>query len=311
LEQLSKNTNILVTGGSGQVGSNLRNFKHKENLKFYFPESKVFNLLKKESMVSFLANNKIDLILNLAAYTEVDNSEKNKSLCREINLDGVITLSKIAKERDIGFIQISTDYVFGNNYKGIRNVNDEHNPVNYYGKTKSEAERFVLNISENNFIIRLASVFGLNGNNFIKTITKLILDNKDLEVVYDQKISLTSSEQFSKNFSYLIDLYKEKIKSNNKIIHFTNKGYTNWYDVSIVVKDEIESIINRKLKTNIKPISSKDWVSSAKRPDDSRLNVDFNELENFNIFLPTWEMSVRDLVKEFLSEINGEYKYEK
>ena len=149
LEQLSKNTNILVTGGSGQVGSNLRNFKHKENLKFYFPESKVFNLLKKESMVSFLANNKIDLILNLAAYTEVDNSEKNKSLCREINLDGVITLSKIAKERDIGFIQISTDYVFGNNYKGIRNVNDEHNPVNYYGKTKSEAERFVLNISEN------------------------------------------------------------------------------------------------------------------------------------------------------------------
>lgn len=311
MEQLSENTNILVTGGSGQIGSNLRNSKHKKNLKFYFPESKVFNLLEKDSMVSFFADNKIDLILNLAAYTEVDNSEKNKSHCKETNLDGVITLSKLAKERDIGFIQISTDYVFGNNYRGVRNVNDEHRPVNYYGKTKSEAERFVLKISENNFVIRLASVFGLKGNNFIKTITKLILDNNDLEVVYDQKISLTSSEQFSKNFSYLIDLYKEKVKSSNKIIHFTNKGYTNWYDVSIVVKDEIENIINKKLKTNIKPISSKDWVSLAKRPDDSRLNVNFNELEDFNIFLPTWEMSVRDLVKEFLSEINGESRYEK
>lgn len=309
--QSNENTNILVTGGNGQIGSDLKSIKHKKNLKLFFPDSKTFNLLSKKTMSSFFENNKVDLILNLAAYTEVDNSEKNKTLCKKVNLGGVVTLGKIAKERDIGFIQVSTDYVFGNNNTGIRNINDQHQPINYYGKTKSEAEKFILSNDENNFVIRMASVFGLTGKNFIKTIVKLILKKKDLEVVSDQKISLTSSLQFSKNFSYLIDLYKKKIRSNNKIIHFTNRGYTNWYDVSIVVKDEMENILNEKLTANIRPISNKDWVSLANRPNDTRLNVNFNELENFNIFLPTWESSVRDLVKEFLSKIHSESEYEK
>ncbi len=298
--QSSENINILVTGGSGQIGSDLKSIKHSENLNLFFPDSETFNLLNKKTMMSFFENNKVDLILNLAAYTEVDNSEKNKVFCREVNLEGVITLGKIAKERDIGFIQVSTDYVFGNDNSGIRNINDVHQPLNYYGKIKSEAEKFILRNSESNFVIRMASVFGLTGKNFVKTIVRLILDKKDLDIVSDQKISLTSSLQFSKNFSYIIDLYKEKIKSNDKIIHFTNKGYTNWYDVSIVIKNEMESLLNEKFKNNIRPISNKDWVSLAKRPDDSRLNVDFSELENFNIFLPSWDSSVRDLVKEFL-----------
>jgi len=300
LVQSSENINILVTGGSGQIGSDLKSIKHSENLNLFFPDSETFNLLNKKTMMSFFENNKVDLILNLAAYTEVDNSEKNKVFCREVNLEGVITLGKIAKERDIGFIQVSTDYVFGNDNSGIRNINDVHQPLNYYGKIKSEAEKFILRNSESNFVIRMASVFGLTGKNFVKTIVRLILDKKDLDIVSDQKISLTSSLQFSKNFSYIIDLYKEKIKSNDKIIHFTNKGYTNWYDVSIVIKNEMESLLNEKFKNNIRPISNKDWVSLAKRPDDSRLNVDFSELENFNIFLPSWDSSVRDLVKEFL-----------
>ena len=303
LAKFNENINVLVTGGSGQIGLDLQDIKLKKNYNFFFPDSNSFNLLNKEKMDIFFEKNKIDLIINLAAYTNVDQAEIDRELCKNINFKGVISLSELAKKNEVGIIQISTDYVFGKNNDGVKNIYHKPNPINYYGYTKFEPEKFIINESNNNLVIRLASVFGFYGNNFIKTMMKLILNNQDINVISDQKISMTSSFEFAKNIPYLIDLYKEKIEFTDRIIHFTNKGYTNWFEVTKVIKDELEKIINKKILININAIKSNDWTSIAKRPLDSRLEVNFKELENFNIFLPSWEMSVRDLVNKVFPEI--------
>ena len=308
LVNFKENTNILVTGGSGQIGLDLQDIKLKKNYNFLFPDSNSFNLLNKEKMNIFFKENKIDLIINLAAYTNVEQAEVNRELCENVNYKGVINLSELAKKNKIGIIQISTDYVFGKNNGGIKKIYHKPNPINYYGHTKFESEKVIINDSNNNLVIRLASVFGFYGNNFIKTMVKLILNNKDINVVSDQKISMTSSFEFAKNIPYIIDLYKEKIESTERIIHFTNKGYTNWFEVTKVIKDELEKLINKKILININAIKSKDWTSMVKRPIDSRLEVNFKELENFNIFLPNWETSVRDLVNKIFPEIIKDIK---
>ena len=104
---------------------------------------------------------------------------------------------------------------------------------------------------------------------------------------------MTSSYEISNNIEYLIELYRKKRFEKNRILHFTNKGYTTWYKVAKVVKNEIESILEKKLSAKIKPIKYKEWNAIANRPLDSRLKVNFHKLENNNIFLPDWESSVR------------------
>ncbi len=302
---------ILVTGGSGQVGSDLKSLKAKNGYKFFFPSSKELDIRKKNSLSSFLETNKINLVLNLAAYTDVDNAEKKRKLANDINFKGPLNLSLETSKRNIGLIHFSTDYVFGKKNKSINPYKRRTSPVNYYGLTKSQGEEAVLSNSHLGLIIRLASVYGLTGNNFIKTVVKLLLTSSEVRVVNDQKISLTGSYELATNIFYLIDLYKEKIENRKfspKIIHFTNKGYSSWYKVAKVVKNELELNLKKKVNAKLIPIKSADWESLAVRPLDSRLKVDYSLLEKKNIYLPKWEKSVRSFVKKILPIVKSDIK---
>ncbi len=304
---------ILVTGGSGQVGSDLKSLKAKSGYKFFFPSSKELDIRKKNSLSSFLETNKINLVLNLAAYTDVDNAEKKRKLAKDINFKGPLNLSLETSKRNIGLIHFSTDYVFGKKNISINSYKRTTSPVNYYGLTKSQGEEAVLSNSHLGLIIRLASVYGLSGNNFIKTVVKLLLTSSEVRVVNDQKISLTGSYELATNIFYLIDLYKEKIENRNfspKIIHFTNKGYSSWYKVAKVVKNELELNLKKKVNAKLIPIKSADWESLAARPLDSRLKVDYSVLEKNNIYLPKWEKSVRSFVKKILPIVKSDIKNE-
>ncbi len=302
--------NILVTGGSGQIGSDLRLLKNIENKNFFFPSSSDLNITKVNSIQSFIKDYKIDLILNFAAYTEVDNAEIKKKISKDLNYLGPLNLATIASNNQIGLIHFSTDYVFGKNGYGINYTKSPVSPINYYGLTKAQGEKAVLENCQSGFIVRLASVYGRFGENFIKTIIRLILTSDSINVIKDQKISLTSSYDLSKNIFYLIDLYRKKINNDERILHFTNKGYTTWFKVAKVVKNQIEINLNKKLNTKIVPIKSNEWNSLAKRPNDSRLKVNFRELELNNIFLPGWEISVREFVNIILPEVRRDLKNE-
>lgn len=293
-------SNILVTGGSGQVGSDIKLLSDNN---YFFPSSVDLDIRKKKFIKDFINQNHIDFILNFAAYTKVDKAEKFKKIANDINFKGALNLAIEASKNDIGIIHFSTDYVFGGNKKGINFTNDKVSPVNHYGLTKSLGEQAVLKNCSLGFIVRLASVYGQFGDNFIKTMIRLLLTSQEVRVIHDQMISMTGSEELSNNLPYLIDLYNKKISDSKKgcrIIHFTNKGYTSWYKVAKIIKSEMEINLDKKLNVKLVPIKSRDWESLALRPADSRLKVNFKELERNKIFLPKWDISIRKFVKKIL-----------
>lgn len=304
MENQNKAQSILVLGGSGQVGSELRDVYRKHDYKYYFPSSKILNITKENTIKKFLSNNKIDLILNFAAYTNVDRAEKEKKISQNINCNGASSLARIAQNYKVGVIQFSTDYVFGKGSSRIRKVNDKTSPVNHYGLSKSKGEKEVLRKNELGFIIRIASVYSKYGRNFVKTMIKLLLAEEEVKVISDQKISVTSAYDTANNIPYLIELYKKNIKeiTNSRIIHFTNKGYTTWFRVAKVIRDELMINDKKRSLAKIIPIKAHEWKSLAKRPLDSRLKVDFRSLEREDIVLPSWDEGVRSVVKEILQK---------
>ena len=303
---------ILVTGGSGQVGSELRALKNNHNLNFFFPSSKDFNLLNFPSIENYLNSNDFDLIINLAAYTDVESSESDNEKPNLINNLAVQKISQEAKQRNIGLIHLSSDYVFGDSLYSPFNAYDEKKPINYYGLTKSLGEDHVLSEYNKGIIIRLSSVFSIYGNNFIKKILKKLITEPSVKVIADQKISLTYAADFSDNISSIINLYnKLDFENDDRIFHFTCEGYTNWYSVSEVVYDEANNMKNNFLTSRLIPITSKDWISKAKRSKDSRLKVDYSFFKNNNIILSPWEKSVRCVVNKVLPTIISEIENEK
>ncbi len=295
---------ILVTGGSGQVGSAIKLLKNKDKYHFLFPSSNEFDITKSRKMSNYLDKKNIDMIINLAAYTNVDRAEVAMKQSSEVNNRGVYLLASKAINRNIELIHFSTDYVFGKGKNHIRKENEKKSPINFYGLTKSLGEDYVVSSENNYLIIRIASVFGIQGDNFIKTMIRHLLEKEEIRVISDQKISMTSSFDVAKNIFKIIKLYKRNAvqKISKKIIHFTNKGYTNLYSVEKIVKDEMERVLSMKINSKLIPIKSNEWVSKAKRPKDSRLKVDYKYLKSANIDLPHWEESVRNTVKSVVKK---------
>ena len=261
------------------------------------------------SIRNYFSANTFDSVLNLAAYTSVDKAEEEKELSDKINHIGPGILAEEAYKRNIGLIHVSTDYVFGKTGNGPYKSSDVKDPLNHYGHTKSLGEDKVLSIHDKSIIIRLASVFGNYGNNFVKTLTSKLLKNVDVRLVSDQLISLTYTNDFVKNLKEIISLYIN-YKNNNKIlessiIHLTSPEYTNWFSVGSIIYDEIEKFTQSSLSVKLIPISSSEWISAAQRPLDTRLKVDYKFLKENNIKTSPWQDSVRLVVRNTLSNLKG------
>ena len=164
LENYNKNLKVLVIGGSGQVGTEIKNQKQKSNLNFLFPSSKALNLTNQASIKNFLNNDNFDYIINLGAFTDVNGAEKKKDITKKVNHTGVEILSKEADTKNIKLIHISTDYVFGKVLNAPFYPGDKKAPINFYGLTKSDGEDAVLTNHKSGIIIRFSSVFSQYGN---------------------------------------------------------------------------------------------------------------------------------------------------
>ena len=302
-----KDLKILVTGGSGQIGSCLKKIKNDNKIIFYFPSSIDLNLKEQNSIKNYLDNNKINFVINLAAYTNVDKAETEKDESNLVNNIGPTFMAKECNKREIPLIHFSTDYVFGGKGRGPFQSNDEKFPVNEYGRSKSLGEDNILKENNNSLIIRVASVFGHFGNNFIKTMTKLILTKNEISIVSDSQISMFYANDFSSNITKILDLfYKEEPSSN--ILHLASSKHTNWFEVSNVIANQIKIYDNCLSTARLTPISSKDWVSSAERPIDSRLEINNDLLEKYDIKLSSWEVAVREVVINYLPTIINEVR---
>lgn len=288
---------ILLLGASGQVGSEIID-ENSLDFDFLSPSRSELDLKNISQIIDFIKTNSFDLIINAAAYTDVDLAEKEKDDAKSLNYNLPKLLSFESNKRDIGFIHISTDYVFGDDKHGPHKPNNKKNPQNYYGLTKSQGEDEILLNHKNPLIIRLASVFSKYKINFIKKIIELIYNNKIINVVSDQKISITNANIFSKNLKSFINFYNNKQQNNfnSNIIHFTDIGYTTWYDVSLQILEVIREL-DPTIDCKINPIKAIEWKSDAKRPYDSRLELDEDFIKINNIYTQDWKTSVKSTVE--------------
>lgn len=295
---------FFITGANGQLGRDLiseltsRNFKcvaSGTSEKFTGSESCEYvklDITDYNAVESVLKKFLPDRVIHCAAWTAVDAAEdgENKSKVFAVNVTGTSNLARVCKEINAVMTYISTDYVFDGTGTRAWTPDDENfSPLNFYGQTKLEGEFAVKKILEKFFIVRIAWVFGENGNNFVKTMLKLSQTHDTLRVVNDQIGTPTYTPDLAR---LLVDI---NLSGKFGIYHATNEGgFISWYDFA-------REIFSQAGRENIKviPVSSAEYgKSKARRPFNSRLDKSKLKDSGFNL-LPTWQ----DALMRFLKTI--------
>ena len=275
--------NILVTGSNGQVGSELQKLASDYKDNFYFTDRDSLDITDKNQIETFVNSNKIDIIINSAAYTAVDKAENDGINADKVNHLAVNYLAKIAKEYSIKLIHISTDYVFdGRNYKPY-DEDDTANPQGIYGSTKLAGEKAIQEINpKDSIIIRTSWVYSSYGANFVKTMLRLGKERDSLGVIFDQVGTPTYAKDLAKTILDIIPLIQN---SKLSIYNYSNEGVLSWYDFA----KEIMKMA--KLDCKINPIETKEYPTPAKRPHYSILNKAKIKRE-LKMEIPYWKDSL-------------------
>ena len=289
---------ILVTGGKGQLGTDCVRVLRElhEVLAIDLDELDITRLSDLEALVQkFMPN----IIINCAAYTQVDNCEIEKDLAWNVNVTGTENLVKCSEKQGCRLIHISTDYVFDGSKKIPEPYveKDKPNPVSYYGKTKYESEKVVRKGAHRHVIIRPAWMYGVNGYNFLKTMLKLALNNPkdEIRVVNDQYGSPT--------WSYGLALQIQRIIETDAqgIYHATAEGYCTWFELA-------EYFLNKmQVPHTIVPCTSEEFPTRAKRPKNSILENRHLKEKGINI-MSQWQDDIDRFVSSFREGLIGEIK---
>lgn len=275
---------ILVTGTNGQVGSELKELSSLyKQYEFFFIDRKIMDMSNPEAISNYFKDKTFYAIINCAAYTAVDKAEAEPELADLINHKAVEALARIAKEKNIKLIHISTDYVFdGKNYKPYLET-DKVNPLNVYGKTKLAGEEAILSISPaNSIIIRSSWVYSSFGNNFVKTMMRLGRERDSLNVVFDQIGTPTYAGDLAQA---IMDLLPQIQNLKPSIYHYSNEGIASWYDFSKSIFELSE------IECSVLPIGALHYPTPAARPHFSLLDKSLIK-NQFNISIPYWRDSL-------------------
>ncbi len=278
---------ILVTGYNGQLGYDVVLEGNKRGFEMVGLTRKELDITDEQSVKTLIYSTKPNAIIHCAAYTAVDSAEDDKEACWNVNVNGTKYLAEAAKTIDAKFIYISTDYVYEGTGDSPFIEGDKANPQGYYGKTKYEGEKLVQEILEKYFIVRISWVFGINGNNFIKTMLRLSETRKELNVVGDQVGSPTYTLDLAK---LLLDMI---VTSKFGVYHASNEGFTNWAEFA----KEIFKIADKDVKVNT--ITSEEFPTRAVRPKNSRMSKDKLEYSSFSR-LPDWQ----DALNRYIAELS-------
>ena len=291
---------ILLTGSNGQVGFEL-NKKLSALGEVIATDREELDLTNLNAIRTFIDHTKPDIIINPAAYTAVDKAESEPELAYQINTLAPEVLADKARELDIPLIHFSTDYVFDGLKKDAYVETDKTNPQSVYGKTKCEGEEKICTHAKH-IILRTSWVFGCHGNNFLKTMLRLITEKESLNIVGDQWGSPASSSMLADVTFKIVDtIFKNKNFNDYGTFHVTNEGQTNWHEYASLIASEAMKL-NIKVTCapdKIHPILTSEYPTAAKRPNNSRLNTDKLK-KTFMLELPHWELEVKKVLREII-----------
>jgi len=279
--------NILITGSNGQLGNEIRVASgHYPQFQYFFTDVQELDICDKIAIRNFITENKIDAIVNCAAYTSVDKAEDDVAMCYKINCEAVKNLAEAACEFNLKIIHVSTDYVFDGNSSIPYTEDMPVNPTTVYGKSKLEGETELLQICPDAIIIRTSWLYSSFGNNFVKTMLRLGREKDQLTVIFDQIGTPTYAAD-------LADTIFNILSSGHLvagIYHFSDEGVCSWYDFT----RSIHRLAG--IDCNVQPIESKDYPVRTPRPHYSVLNK-AKIKKTFFITIPHWEESLERCIK--------------
>ena len=276
---------ILLTGANGQLGYDLQKILIKENRDYITTDYKELDITNIENIRDFVKDKNIKVIINCAAYNNVDKAEDEGELCYSLNAYAPRDLAIVAKEISAQYITYSTDFVFDGTKQTPYTEEDIPNPLSIYSRSKALGERLVLETYDKSFVIRTSWVFGIANNNFNKQVINWSKNKDELSIVDDQTSSPT--------YSYDLALYSLKLLETKKygLYHLSNDGVASKYDQAKYVLDCIG------WHGKLKKAKSSDFNLPAQRGEFTKL--DSSKLEKvLGEKLPTWESGIDRFMME-------------
>ncbi|MBF4465664.1 dTDP-4-dehydrorhamnose reductase [Flavobacterium sp. LC2016-12] len=283
---------ILVTGGNGQLGSELAVLSLEyPQYNWVFADRNKVTLDDLDKLSIQLDEINPDVILNCAAYTAVDRAEIEKELAFTVNHLAVELIAKYAEKKNIKLIQISTDYVFEGSSSVALREDAETNPINIYGESKRAGEVACLKENPNSIIVRTSWVYSKFGNNFVKTMQRLMEERDTINVVNDQVGSPTYAADLANAMMIILE-YKNWIPG---IYNYSNEGEISWYEFALAIK-ELGSY-----RCEVNGILSFAYPTPAKRPKFSLLDKKKIK-ETYNLVVPDYKESLRKMLKKTVED---------
>ena len=281
--------NILVTGANGQLGCEMQRLGAVSPNNYIFTDVAELDITNADAVMNAVKAASIDIIVNCAAYTNVDKAESDEATAELINATAVGNLAKAMKEVGGTLFHVSTDYVFGCDGNTPRTEDMPLNPLGVYGRTKLHGEQAIAESGCKALVFRTAWLYSEFGNNFLKTMMRLTAEREQLNVVFDQVGTPTYAGDLALAIFSIIEA--GVYEGNEGIYHFSNEGVCSWYDFAV----EIANVAGNT-NCRINPCHSSEFPSPVTRPPYSVL--DKTKIKNtFDIDIPHWRESMEYCIK--------------
>lgn len=282
--------NILVTGANGQLGTCLRNAAKGSNDSYIFTDVAELDITDADAVNKMVKDSDVSVIVNCAAYTNVDKAEEDVDFAELLNATAVRNLAEAIKANGGTLIHISTDYVFGKEpYNVPCREDQEGTPTGVYGMTKLHGEQEIEKSGVKALIFRTAWLYSEYGKNFVKTMLSLISKKPELKVVFDQTGTPTYAQDLADAIFHIIE--SRKFEGNGGVYHYSNEGVCSWYDFTKMIADMVGNSA-----CDIQPCHSDEFPSKVVRPSYSVLDkTKFKE--TFNLKVPYWTDSLKKCIK--------------
>ena len=285
---------ILVTGANGQLGNELRRLGCISPNNWHFTDVEELDITDRSAVEGYVTGNRIEVIVNCAAYTNVDKAETDESTAHLINCTAVEHLAQAAKDNGATLIHISTDYVFGAGGNTPRTEDMPLAPLGAYGRTKLAGEEAIAKSLCKAIIIRTAWLYSEFGNNFVKTMLHLTAQKESIRVVFDQVGSPTYAADLALVIFSIIegDMYE----GNEGTYHFSDEGVCSWYDLAVETARMV-----RHTNCRIEPCHSSEYPSPVTRPPYSVLDKSKIK-QTFGVDIPHWRESLAYCIGRIMAQ---------
>lgn len=278
---------ILVTGGNGQLGCALRLASAESRHRYIFTDIDELDITSATAVEEFFCHEKVDVVVNCAAYTAVDLAEDNEEQADLINHKAVALLAEACLRHNATLIHISTDYIFSGKADKPYNENAEPAPLNAYGRTKLAGERAIAEAGCKSIILRTSWLYSEYGKNFVKTMRELTAARSEIRVVSDQIGTPTYAGDLAEAITYIINSGQ---LDKCGIYNYSNEGVCSWYDFAC----EIVRLSGNNCE--VRPCATADYPTKARRPQYSVLDKS-KIIATFNLTIPKWKESLSKVVK--------------